>query len=96
MSFPSELPEWLSSRLEPADDGCWLWTAALDAKGYGQVRIPQHSEVWYETLDRPARPWKVHRLTWWILRGPTEQTLQRKCEARHCANPNHYELPEPS
>ena len=60
--------------------GCWLWTAYINAGGYGRVR-------WGETNLN------AHRLIYRVLVGPIPEGLHldHLCRVRHCVNPAHLE-----
>jgi len=60
---------------------CWLWTAHVTPKGYGQFG-----------LDGKMR--SVHRLAYEWLVGPIpeEMVLDHLCRVRHCVNPDHLEV----
>lgn len=74
---------WAKIEPEPMS-GCWLWTAAVNPKGYGQAK--------YQGRNQPA-----HRITWEVLGGNSSTlglTLDRLCKVRCCVNPAHLrELP---
>jgi hypothetical protein len=74
------LPERIATKLAPGPSGCWLWTAAVDADGYGRVR-------W---LGRNAL---AHRVVYELLRGPIPAglTLDHLCRNRACVNPDHLQ-----
>ncbi|MCA1844613.1 MAG: HNH endonuclease [Actinobacteria bacterium] len=65
------------------DDGCWLWTASIDADGYG--RLGKGSD--------PTQPTKAHVVLWNALRGPVPEgmELDHLCQVKHCVNPAHLE-----
>lgn len=61
--------------------GCWLWTARIDANGYGRFqRGPGVSPL-------------AHRAAYEMLVGPISDGLQldHLCRVRHCVNPAHLE-----
>jgi len=61
------------------DEGCWLWTAALDRGGYGVFRVDGRSRL--------AHRW-IYEL---IVDHPGELTLDHLCRVRSCVNPDHLE-----
>ena len=76
------LPERIQSKIMPEpNSGCWLWTASLDGKGYGQIMCGRNN------LKR------AHRLVYESLRGaiPAGLDLDHKCRVRSCVNPDHLE-----
>lgn len=66
-----------------ADGGCWLWTASVAGKGYGQIKIPGTRKQEY-----------AHRLSWMIHNGPIPEgkSLLHKCDTPRCVNPEHLFL----
>lgn len=69
------------SEYRPDLGRCWLWTASLNAYGYGQFS-PAH-----------GKPVRSHRLSYELIVGPIpeELTLDHLCRVRHCVNPAHLE-----
>ncbi len=63
---------------------CWLWTASLSAKGYGQFR--DGDRIVY-----------AHRFAYKLLVGPIPEELELDhvrawgCTNKHCVNPAHLE-----
>ena len=77
----SDLPERIASKIaEPDANGCWLWTASTNPKGYGKV--------WWN-----GRLPGAHRVVYEILKGEIPQGLQldHKCKVTRCCNPSHLE-----
>jgi hypothetical protein len=63
-----------------AESGCWLWTGALDRKGYGRFR-----------LAGAAVP--AHRAAHVLFIGeiPTRFVIDHLCRNPRCVNPAHLE-----
>lgn len=61
-------------------DGCWLWSAARTADGYGNIKV-----------DGKAR--RAHRLAYELSVGeiPAGLDLDHLCRNRSCVNPDHLE-----
>lgn len=61
-------------------DGCWRWTGARKASGYGQTN-----------LDGVGM--NAHRAAYIVWRGPVPQSLEidHLCRVRECVNPDHLE-----
>lgn len=60
--------------------GCWLWTASVAGKGYGQIKIPRQRRQVY-----------AHRLSWLIHKGhlPDRMHVCHTCDNPRCVNPDH-------
>ena len=68
---------WLSARVYVANDGCWQWTQARTADGYGRA--------WYGGKNH-----KAHRLVYEMLVGDaTGQIVHHTCHNRSCVRPEH-------
>lgn len=75
----SSIPEKLRNRIRPNSVGCWVWTGAEYAGGYGGA--------WWK-----GKKWRVHRLIYTLLAGPiTDDTLDHLCRNTRCVNPKHLE-----
>ena len=62
------------------NSGCWLWTGALDPKGYSHVTVR-------------GRTTRGHRLSFETHKGPIPAGLEidHLCRTRCCVNPDHLE-----
>lgn len=67
-------------KIEVDSKGCWLWTGAKLASGYGSVRFEGRTRV-------------VHHVTWERCNGAVTKglDLDHLCRNRLCANPEHLE-----
>ena len=60
---------------------CWLWTAAVNRKGYGQF--------YYD-----GKMWTTHRLAYFLANGEIPELpliIRHKCRSKNCCNPEHLE-----
>ena len=62
---------------------CWLWTASLDTKGYGQFANPSSPK------GTPAHK-SVYELL--ISKVPKGLELDHLCRNKSCVNPEHLEV----
>jgi hypothetical protein len=85
-----ELPKRFTDKYDINEDGCWIWKAAKTHNGYG-------------VFNYQGKLWRVHRLSWTLLRGEIPENLvldhylnnpgkrSGSC-SRACCNPAHLEL----
>ena len=75
----SALPARFWAKVRITND-CWLWTAAVQSKGYGSFAV---GGVTYQ----------AHRLAYEDRHGPIPDGLQidHLCRVRQCVNPDHME-----
>lgn len=83
---PLEVRFWEKVVRKGAND-CWLWTAATDNHGYGQIMLGS-----YRSANK--RPHKAHRVAWELMRGPIPDGMLvcHRCDNPRCCNPSHLFL----
>ena len=74
----SKLPERFWSKVAPDENGCWIWTAAQNSKGYG---------YYWNGGNDPA----AHRLAAIDAKGPIPngQWVLHTCDTRNCVKREH-------
>lgn len=62
------------------ESGCWIWTASVAGKGYGQIKLPGQRKQIY-----------AHRLSYMIHKGddPGKSFVCHTCDNPRCVNPEH-------
>lgn len=70
---------WSKTDQSAGDDGCWLWTGAVDRQGFGYIQ------------DDAGKTMKVHRLAYRLSQGdlPDGCVVERTCKQKLCCNPKH-------
>lgn len=74
---------WLDrfmAKVDKAESGCWLWTSALNNRGYGRFGLEGKMRL-------------AHRLSYETFVGtiPAGLDLDHLCGVRSCVNPAHLE-----
>jgi hypothetical protein len=73
------------SHVEKTDDGCWLWTGAINHNGYGIFAVDGKKVA------------RAHRVAYELEVGPIpfglhlDHVEERGCTSRACVNPAHLE-----
>jgi hypothetical protein len=80
--MPADLMERWWLRVEEQPDGCWIWTGAKWARGYGRFTMPGDQ-----------RRVAAHRFGYEQLVGPIPDGLEldHLCRVHSCVNPSHLE-----
>ena len=82
----SQLPTGIRKYIKVMGE-CWLWTGALDGRGYAQG--------W----KRPGRKrTRAHRIIWEMANNATALSgthVAHNCRNKNCVNPAHLELVTP-
>lgn len=80
---PLSLRFW--DKVERNEDGCWLWRASTDPRGYGKIVVH---------VDGEARLSGAHRVSWELANGPipTGLCVLHRCDTPSCVRPDHLFL----
>jgi len=78
---PLRIALFHSKYVKDEDTGCWEWVAALNAGGYGLFKLPDACKL-------------AHRVSYWIHKGPFDESLDimHKCDNPGCVNPDHLQI----
>lgn len=79
---------WAKVDRSGGPDSCWLWTGAIDKRGYGRAYVG-----WLRTESRPQMV-LAHRAAWELVNGPIPKGLLacHHCDNPPCCNPAHLFL----
>jgi hypothetical protein len=66
------------------EDDCWLWTAALNSKGYGSFAVEKKGV-------------SAHKIAWALVNNDgvlsdSKSHIMHSCDVRSCVNPRHLTL----
>jgi len=77
----SRIPYFTSKYIKDSDTGCWEWVAAKNRAGYGLLKLPDACKL-------------AHRVSYWIHKGPFDESMDimHKCDNPGCVNPDHLEI----
>lgn len=72
---------WTKVDQSGGPDACWLWTAAVNRKDYGQI-------------EEGRQMWRAHRIAYEWTVGPIPPGMQidHKCHVHRCVNPKHLQV----
>ena len=67
---------------------CVLWNGARNDRGYGYIWVPKRELSMHPQMAR------VHRVAYWVFRGPFDLGLvvDHRCHRKLCINPYHLEV----
>jgi hypothetical protein len=75
----ASLEERLLRKIEKQENGCWIWQGHINKKGYGRIKLSEHS---YRAAHRAA-----YEL--WVAPIPEGLQVLHVCGNSTCCNPDH-------
>jgi hypothetical protein len=80
--FDQEFISRFDAKLDKSGS-CWIWTASVAGKGYGQMKLPRQRKQEYS-----------HRIAYMLYKGQIPEGIQvcHTCDTPHCCNPDHLFL----
>lgn len=72
--------ERFMAKVEPDENGCWIWQRWLSSDGYGYVKLDGKTQI-------------AHRVAYEHLVAPIPEgmTIDHLCRVKACVNPAHLE-----
>jgi hypothetical protein len=79
---PSDVGKRFWPKVEKSD-GCWLWRAMVNPRGYGSFDVKMQDGKW--------RPRMAHRIAWELTNGPIPDGMFvcHHCDNPPCVRPDH-------
>ena len=78
LPFGQEMHDRWARKVSPSEDGCWLWQASLNSRGYGLI-------------SAGGKLMLAHRYAYLAYTGELDNSLQidHRCMNKACVNPDH-------
>ena len=77
--------DYLLSRMDKSESGCWLWNGPISREGYGHIKSKN-------PITRKVTH-GAHRIAYQVFIGeiPVGKVIDHLCRVRNCINPEHLE-----